>query len=175
MLLFLKGAMVIDNEIHLGRYLRSIANALGQEMQQHSEQLGLTPAQGMFLHHLWYRQEKLGQITFARDLEAFFDVKHSTVSGILQRMEAAGFVTFEASEGDRRCKAIRLTQKAMDTHALTARHIQQTEAKLLEHMTPAEAAEFRRLLQIAAGNLGVCMKNPFHDHPKEESNPCSND
>ena len=32
-----------------------------------------------------------------------------------------------------------------------------------------------RLLQIAAGNLGVCMKNPFHDHPKEESNLCSND
>lgn len=175
MLLFLKGAIVIDNEIHLGRYLRSIANALGQAMQQHSEQLGLTPTQGMFLHHLWYRQEKLGQVTFARDLEAFFDVKHSTVSGILRRMEAAGFVAFEASEGDRRCKSIRLTQKAMDAQAQTARHIQQTETRLLEHMTPAEAAEFRRLLQIAAGNLGVCMTNPFHDHPKEESNLCSND
>ena len=143
---------------------------MAQDMQQNSEQLGLTSSQGMFLHHLWFRQEHLQLPTFARDLEEFFDIKHSTVSGILQRMEAAGFVEFQASETDRRCKAIVLTPKAMDIHAQTGLHIQQTEAKLVEHMTDAEAAEFRRLLQIAANNMGVCM--PCHNHnKKEESTP----
>lgn len=158
-------------ERHLGSYLRSISNALAQQMQQNSEELGLTPSQGMFLHHLWYRQERLGQISYARDLEAFFDIKHSTVSGILQRMEAAGFVELEACASDRRCKAIHLTQKAMDAHAQTDRHIQQTEAKLVEHMTQEEAAEFRRLLQLAASNLGVCLSHPSCHHSKEESKP----
>ena len=71
-------------------------------MQQNLEQLGLTSTQGMFLHHLWVRQQKLGRVTYARDLEEFFDIRHSTVSGILQRMEAAGFVEVHGSETERR-------------------------------------------------------------------------
>ena len=156
----------MNNNRHLGGFIRAISNAMSQNMQQNSEELGLTSSQGVFLHHLWVRQEKQGLPTFARDLEEFFDIKHSTVSGILQRMEAAGFVEFQASESDRRCKAIVLTQKAMEVHARTELHIQQTEAKLVEHMTEAEAAEFRRLLQIAANNMGVCM--PCHNHTKKE-------
>lgn len=150
----------------LGSYLRAISNAMGQDMQQNSDRLGLTSTQGMFLHQLWYRQEQLQIPTYAKDLEEFFDIKHPTVSGILQRMEAAGFVELQASETDRRCKAIRLTQKAMDTHAQIELHISRSEAKLTEHMTEAEAAEFRRLLQLAARNLGVCSK-----HKKEETDP----
>ena len=156
----------MNRERPLGSYLRAISNAMAQDMQQNSERLGLTSTQGMFLHHLWYRQELLNQPTYARDLEEFFDIKHPTVSGILQRLEAAGFVVLHASETDRRCKAIYLTQKAMDTHAQIELHIAQTEAKLVEHMTEAEAAEFRRLLQLAAGNLGVC-----HKRKKEEADP----
>jgi len=156
----------MKRERPLGGYLRAISNAMAQDLQQNAERLGLTCSQGMFLHHLWYRQEQLQQSTCARDLEAFFDIKHSTVSGILQRMEAAGFVEFRASETDRRSKTIHLTQKAMDAHAQTELHIVQSEAKLVERMTEAEAAEFRRLLQLAAGNLGVC-----HKHPKEEAVP----
>ena len=88
----MKGAIIIHCERHLGGYIRAISNAMTQNMQQNSEQLGLTSTQGMFLHHLWIRKEKLGLPTYAKDLEEFFDIKHPTVSGVLQRMEAAGFV-----------------------------------------------------------------------------------
>ena len=77
-------------ERYLGGYFRAITNAMGQNMQRDLDTLGLTPTQNMFLHHLWYRQEKLGLPSHAKDLEDYFDIKHSTVSGILQRMEAAG-------------------------------------------------------------------------------------
>ena len=160
----------MERERHLGGYLRAISNAIARDMQQNSERLGLTSTQGMFLHHLWIRQEKLEQITYARDLEEFFDIKHSTVSGILQRMEAAGFVEFQASETDRRCKAVRITAKGLAAVTQTEQHILQTEAKLVEHMTQEEAAEFRRLLQITAHNLGVCMPCQ-HQNKKEESTP----
>ena len=114
----------MTHDRHLGAFIRSISNAMAQDMQQNSERLGLTSTQGMFLHHLWFRQEKLGVPTFAKDLEEFFDIKHPTVSGVLQRMEAAGFVEFQASETDRRCKAIILTVKALALHVETERHIQ---------------------------------------------------
>ena len=159
----------MTHDRHLGAFIRSISNAMAQNMQQNSEQLGLTSSQGMFLHHLWYRQEILGESTYAKDLEEFFDIKHPTVSGILQRMETAGFVKLVASETDRRCKAIHLTQKAMDAHAQTDACIQQTEHQLVATMTDAEVQEFRRLLQIAAKNLGVCSTQHPPKPPKEES------
>lgn len=160
----------MTHDRHLGAFIRSISNAMAQNMQQKSEQLGLTSSQGMFLHHLWLRQEKLGVPTFAKDLEEFFDIKHPTVSGILQRMEAAGFVEFQASEADRRRKAILLTPKAMELHLETERHIQQTEARLVKGMSEAEILEFRRLLRMAADNLGVCHKPTIPENKKEESN-----
>lgn len=167
--IFAKGAVFINCERHLGGFFRAISNAMAQDMQQNSEQLGLTSTQSMFLHHLWYRQEKLGEPTYAKDLEEFFDIKHSTVSGILQRMEASGFVELQASELDRRCKAVHLTPKAMEAHNQTVLHIQQTEAKLVDGMTEEEIIQFRRLLQAAACNLGVCMPHQRQKHQKEES------
>ena len=155
-------------ERHLGGYLRAISNAMSQDMQQHSEQQGLTSTQSMFLHHLWIRQTHWKQTTYAKDLEDFFDIRHSTVSGVLQRMEAGGFVAFRASEADRRCKAIYLTEKGFSVIEQTGLHIQQTEARLVEGMSEEDIAAFRRLLQTAAHNLGVCMPN-CKNLPKEES------
>ena len=169
MLLFWKGAIVIERQRHLGGFIRAIDNAMSQDMRQNCERLGLTTSQGMFLQHLWFRQVKLGVLTYAKDLEEFFDVKHPTVSGILQRMEAAGFVQFQSSETDRRCKAILLTDKAMEIQAETNRHIQQTEARLVQGMSEHEVQEFRRLLRLAADNLGVCHMPPIPEFQKEES------
>lgn len=143
----------------LGGYLRTISNALSQDLQQQAEQLGLTSSQGMFLHHIWKRRQE-GLETYARDLEEFFYIKHSTVSGILQRMEAAGFIALRAKEDDKRCKAIELRQKAIDAHDAIEKHLRSSEEQLLGGMTEAEQATFRRLLQIAAKNLGVGCKPP---------------
>lgn len=140
---------------------------MAQDMQQSSEQMGLTSTQGMFLHHLWIRQLQ-NQSTNPRDLEEFFDIKHSTVSGVLQRMEAGGFVQVQSSDTDRRCKTVTLTQKGLDAHSQTSQHIQQTEARLIHGMSPAEIAELRRLLEIAAHNLGVCMPH-IAQSAKEET------
>ena len=149
----------MKQERFLGGYLRAISNALSQDMQQQTEQLGLTSSQGMFLHHIWKRQQQ-GQDTYAKDLEEFFYIKHPTVSGVLQRMELGGFLTLEASSTDRRCKVIRLTQKALDAHAQIEQHLRSSEAQLMQNMSQAEQQDFRRLLQLAAKNLGVCCKPP---------------
>lgn len=157
----------MNRERSLSGYLRALANALSQQLGQNVEALGLTPAQGMFLHRIWYRQEVLQQPTCAKDLEQFFSIRHSTVSGILQRMEAAGFLTFEVSELDHRRKCICLTQKAWDAHAQTERLIQKNDARLVAGMTEEERLEFRRLLKLAAKSMGVFECAPFPQPEKE--------
>lgn len=151
---------MLTKERPLGGYLRAISNAMAQDLQQQTEQLGLTCSQGMFLHHIWKRQTQEHLDTYPKDLEEFFYVKHPTVSGILQRMEASGFLTLEASAEDRRCKVIRLTKKAMDAHSTIAAHLEASEAQLTMGMDDAQRTQFRALLQLAAKNLGVCCKPP---------------
>ncbi len=158
----------MHRERSLSGYLRTLANALVQELGQGLDTLGLTPAQGMFLHRIWYCREVLGQGICAKDLEQFFNIRHSTVSGILQRMEAAGFLTFTVSELDHRRKQICLTQKALDAHAQTEKMIQNNDAHLTAGMTEAERQEFRRLLKLAAQTMGVAECAPFPQTEKEE-------
>ena len=157
----------MNRERSLSGYLRALANALSQQLGQNVEALGLTPAQGMFLHRIWYRQEVLQQPTCAKDLEQFFSIRHSTVSGILQRMETAGFLTFEVSALDRRRKRICLTQKARDAHTQTERLIQKNDAQLTADMTEEEKLEFRRLLKLAAKSMGVFQCEPFPQSEEE--------
>lgn len=161
----------LNHRRFIGRYVHAISNSLSQRMQENCRALGLTASQSMFLHHLWYREHILCEPTHARDLEAYFEVTHPTVSGILQRMEAAGFVTFEASESDRRCKTIHLTPLAETTHAEAEQHIRQTEDLLVQGMTDEEKELLRTLLERSANNLGVCAKRRAPSLPKEELNP----
>jgi DNA-binding MarR family transcriptional regulator len=160
-----------EHHRHLGGYFHAISNALSQRMQQSCEALGLTSTQSVFLHHIWYREHILQQPTHAKDLESFFEIKHSTVSGVLQRMEAAGFLTLQASDTDRRCKTIHLTELAEATHAKAEQHIQEIEDLLLQGMTETDVAEFRRLLKLVSGNLGIFCRHPAVYPPKEDINP----
>lgn len=159
----------MHRERSLSGYLRTLANALVQELGQGLDALGLTPAQGMFLHRIWYCSQVLGQSICAKELEQFFKIRHSTVSGILQRMEAAGFLTFTVSELDHRRKQICLTQKALDAHAQTEALIRQSDAHLTANMTEAEQLDFRRLLKLASQTMGVTGCAPFPQPQKEES------
>lgn len=164
-----KGEIVLESPRHFAIYFRSIANALTRELDQKSEELGLTSAQGMFLHRIWIGQEKLKVPVYAKDLEDFFDIKHSTVSGILQRLEAAGYLEFCPSPADRRCKSIHLTPKALEAHAQLETHILQINARLVDNMSPEDAEKFRELLQIAAKNMGVCLPCHLSASKQEES------
>lgn len=151
-------------------YFRAISNALRREMDQQVEQFGLTSGQGMFLRRIWFCQERLHVPVYARDLEEFFSIKHPTVSGILQRLEAGGYVEFHSDTEDRRCKTIHLTQKALDAQVMVEQHISQVNDRLLQGMSPEQVETFRQLMEIAAQNMGIC----FFDRPvpeQEESKP----
>ena len=136
-------------------YFRVIANALRREMDQQVEQFGLTSGQGLFLSRIWFCQERLHTRVYARDLEEFFSIKHPTVSGILQRLEAGGYIEFCSDEEDRRCKSIRLTRKALDAQTAVEQHIAEVNARLLRGMSAEDVETFRRLMETAAENMGV--------------------
>ena len=98
-----------------GHRIKQLHILARQRMGGTLEQLELTPAQSHVLHYL---VEHRAQCPGPRDVEEFFSLTHPTVSGILSRLEAKGFVSFRTDRDDRRCKRIHVSEKALTTSKL---------------------------------------------------------
>ena len=138
---------------HAGRCFRIIHQALAQRIQHEHEALGITSTQGYVLGYLTRRQKNGETPIYAKDVEQHFGVKHSTVSGVLQRLECKGFLQFEPDDTDRRCKKILLTNKALKIHEQILSHIRATEEVLYRGMTIEEQDTFTALLQKVMVNI----------------------
>ena len=149
-------------------YFRVIANAVRRELDREAEKLGLTAAQGIFLHRIWRVTVQNGETIYARDLEEFFHVKHPTVSGILSRMEEAGYLRLEADTADRRCKTIRLTQEALELHSRMEQLVSKMNGRLTEGMSAEEAELFETLLRKSADNMGIALPSGGNPSGREE-------
>ena len=159
---------------HVGRSFRIISQTLTQRMQRDHEALGITSTQGYVLGYLSRRQNAGDLPIYAKDVEQHFGVKHSTVSGILQRLESKGFLLIEPDDTDRRCKKILLTEKALQIHGKILENIIATEELLYRDMTEQEQADFTALLQKAMENItgGNTDCPPPLTLMKEDTDPC---
>ena len=138
---------------HVGRLIRIAEHAISQEIHKSHESLGITSSQGFMLGYLTRRQLTGDTPIYAKDAEIHFGVKHSSISGVLQRLESKGFLVFEEDCNDRRCKKIVLTQRALDIHDEIEKQIRRTERRIFSGMTEDEVEIFHRLLKKAAANL----------------------
>lgn len=139
-----------------GKKIRILNNRMDQSLCRVLAELNLTAAQSFLLGYLVRNR---GCAIYPRDLEEQFQLKHSTVSGILGRLEAKGFLTFEADPQDRRCKRIRVLEPAVDCQARVEAVFQSWEEWLIHGFTAEEARLFGELLSRAVKNLGgdKCM------------------
>lgn len=149
----------METQRHLGMRVRILSQTIHTAIDRKLTALGLTGQQSFVLRFL---SEHTGEPVYARDIEKRFNLTHPTVSGILQRLEAKGFLASEPDVADRRCKRVTMTPKAEECQKEIERHIQALERTMVAGMTPEEAIIFGRLLDLAYENLSNEMK-------KEES------
>ena len=119
--------------IHEG--FRSAGNARGRKFD-------LTRAQMDILHYMF----KKGESATQRELEKHFDLKHSTVIGILKRMEKNGFIEISVCESDRRQRSVKLLQKAYDVQKDCKTHRDYMENKFKKGLTKEELSTLEYLL-----------------------------
>lgn len=138
-----------DRENAVAPRIKRISNALDRKRTRDMETMELTSSQGWLLGYLTRHRDEA--VTLG-DLVRKFDLTHPTVSGILQRLEAKGFVTVEADPADRRRRCVRVTEKALDCHQRIIRRMTETDTKLTAALTADERAALLRLLdRIIAG------------------------
>lgn len=133
---------VIATPIHLGHTFKKLHFLVEQLMNRKLQELDLTSAQGHVIGFLRHAKEP----PCARDLEMTFGLSHATVSGILSRMEAKGFIEVRPDPRDRRVKRICLLDKGTACSQSIARHIEECERIIMEDFTGEEMEQFRSYL-----------------------------
>lgn len=135
---------------HLSPRLRLLTNSMTQYMDQQFLQLDLTSTQSLVLHYLALHEN---EPVYPKDIEKCFHLTHPTVSGILQRLEAKGFLTIEPDANDRRCKRVSLTARAHCCEAAVGSALHHLDETMTAGMSPTEHEMLLRLLDLALANL----------------------
>lgn len=140
---------VMTTQKHLGYYFKVMDLRMEHAMNMELQKLDLTSAQGHIIGYLSHAKHP----PCARDLEKFFRLSHPTVSGLLSRMEAKGFVELRPDPEDRRVKRILLLEKGMACSRQIDRCIREHNQRMIRGFSPEEEALFRSLLKRAADNM----------------------
>lgn len=143
----------------LGFKIKTISKLLAQNMTNSITSLDLTSSQAIVLGYLCYRAHRQ-ETVYPRDIERHFAFTHPTVSGLLQRLEAKGYLRFEPSPEDRRCKQILVTKRALEANQQVLDHLAASEQRLVSDMSRVEIAQLHGFLDRMIQNLSASNGTP---------------
>ena len=133
----------------LGYKFKRINECFRANGNAHAKALGLTHVQMSILFYLFSHSEGVTQ----KDIEKDFGIKHSTVNGILGRMEKNGFIEISVCETDRRQRSVMLLPKAIDIKLECEARRTATESRLTERLTDEQLKQLLTLLDIVYNTL----------------------
>ena len=146
----------IDEKIrnmHTGRLVRMLNHQLkrNQKPEEAVEDDELTPMQRHILNYILL--ETLHRDIYQKNLEEEFQVRKSTVSGILKLIEKNGFIYRESGKEDARLKRILPTKKAEALRPSILEHIHETEIRMTEGVSEQDLFLCKKVLYQMCQNL----------------------
>ena len=135
----------LNGIIVLGHYIRQKISQIPAIRENKS----LTASQGIIMAYL---AEAEGDV-FQKDIEQCFSLRRSTVSGILDNMEAAGLVVRERVISDARLKRISLTASGKTLVSSVASEFDHLKYLLVSGISEEELTVFRRVTEKMKRNL----------------------
>ena len=139
-----------ERDDRIGPKARVIANSFRRIADESTHELGITAVQSFLLGYLYCQRERP---PCQRDIEVRFNIKHPTVTGLLERMEERGFVRFEQDGADRRRKRILLTEKGAQAAESTRQKLDALDTRLVQGFTPEELSTLNALLDRVLANI----------------------
>jgi DNA-binding MarR family transcriptional regulator len=110
-----------------------------------------TGMQGIIIGYL---SRNIDRDTFQRDIEAEYQIRRSTATGILQLMEKNGLIERHAVEQDARLKKLVLTQKAVNLQEHVMHVIHGIERQAESGLTEDEITMFLSTLHKIKKSIG---------------------
>ena len=124
-----------------GKRIKRAANLMSRSMDAYASQYGLTGTQMSIIDFLGEAQNHS-----QRDIEMEFDIRPSTTTKILQRMEASGLVAIKRDPRDGRQRIIALTAKARGLQTAVRAYINDQQTAMERRFGQRDLAAFDRVL-----------------------------
>ena len=143
----------MSNTDLLGFRIRSVWQQVKRLMNRHlteNNSYGLTGMQFAIVSYL--AKESAERDVFQKDLEQKFDIRKSTVTGILNTMERDGLLLRETVPYDARLRKMILTDKALQAKQNTEQVIDSVESQLSKGLTEEEITTFLNILEKISKN-----------------------
>ena len=143
----------MSNTDLLGFRIRSVWQQVKRLMNRHlteNDGYGLTGMQFAIVSYI--AKESATRDVFQKDLEQKFDIRKSTVTGILNTMERDGLLLRETVPYDARLRKMILTDKALQAKKNSEQVIDTVENQLSKGLTEEEIATFLTILEKISKN-----------------------
>lgn len=143
----------MSNTDLLGFRIRSLWQQIKRLMTRHlteNDGYGLTGMQFAIVSFI--AKESTERDVFQKDLEQKFDIRKSTVTGILNTMERDGLLLRETVPYDARLRKMILTDKALQAKKNSEQVIDTVENQLSKGLTEEEIATFLTILEKISKN-----------------------
>ncbi|MBQ2699847.1 MAG: MarR family transcriptional regulator [Clostridia bacterium] len=141
-----------DCSTGIASLIKRVAHTFKHRLDQNPDKLPLTQAQWGTLFYI-RQMESEGQVVSPSDLENGLHLSRPTVTGLIQRLEARGFVSVTADSRDKRFKRLHTTPAFEAWHHLMAQYFSAQERLLLRGFTPHEENQLRDYLNRMLHNL----------------------
>lgn len=128
-------------DVNFGKLIKQATNQMNKAMDEYAKAYDLTGMQLSVIDFIGTEHDVL-----QRDIEAEFGIQRSTVSVMLKRMESRGLITRTDYDGDARQKAVVLTPKARELHAVARDYITAQQTQMTAAFTPEQQANLVEML-----------------------------
>ena len=147
----------VDINLMPGHAIRRLHQISVGIFLQEAGELGVTPVQYGALQVV-ANQPGLDQRTLARSIA----LDTSTTGGVVDRLEARGWMERRTSPTDRRARQLFLTPEGQTALAATVPAMLRTQEQILAPLTPDQRTEFMRLLGMLVEENNTLSRAPSH-------------
>jgi len=129
--------------VNYGRLIKLADNQVIRQMDDYARHYDLTGTQMSILDFIANKQDSCLQ----RDLEIEFNIRRSTATVLLRRMQTRDLVIQARSATDARQKQVTLTAKGKRLQQATQAYINRVQSGFVAQFTASERADFSQMLQ----------------------------
>ena len=141
----------MEERCDVGKIINRISHQLKRRMNCHEEEDSLTNMQRHVLHYILL--QSMSRDIYQKDVEAEFQIRRSTATGILQLLEKNGFILRKAEDRDARLKKIVPTEKAEKVREHVLMNIDRTEKIIRQGIPDEKMAVCIETLELISANL----------------------
>lgn len=140
----------------IGLVLVETARAWRTRLDQRLRPLGLSQGKWTTLVHLAWGGDKLTQ----RELANRIGIEEATLAGLLDRLQADGWILRKTSDHDRRCKTVHLQPRSRKILSQIFQTAQELRQELIAEIPPSQIETCMRVLTRIRDKADAVLESP---------------